>query len=84
MKRRIPPATRRLGRPSIRPRAIEERICERIAWGEPLNAICRDKSMPAKSTVFRWLAQDAKRAAQFAMIKRAMIAEGLIDSVQKK
>lgn len=30
-------------------------ICERIAAGESLRAICGDEGMPAKSSVLRWL-----------------------------
>jgi hypothetical protein len=47
---------RRRGRPPIY--ALEPvfaQICERIAHGESLAAICRDPSMPAESTVYRWL-----------------------------
>lgn len=32
-------------------------ICDRIASGEALIGICRDKDMPDKATVFRWLAK---------------------------
>ena len=30
-------------------------VCDRIAFGESLNSICRDETMPDKSTVIRWL-----------------------------
>ena len=33
-------------------------VCERIANGESLGKICRDKDMPDKSSVTRWLAAD--------------------------
>ena len=78
----MPARKRRPGRPSIRTRAIEERICERIALGESLSSVCRDSAMPAKSTVFRWLANDAVRARQFAIINRAILAEGLMPSAK--
>lgn len=35
-----------------------DRICERIADGESLRAICKDDDMPNASTVCRWLAAD--------------------------
>ena len=38
--------------------------------------------MPAKSMVFRWLANDAVRARQFAIINRAILAEGLMPSAK--
>ncbi len=49
------------GRPSIFSPEIANRICERIASGETLRQVCSDPSMPAKTTVLRWLAQ-AQRA----------------------
>ena len=44
-------------------KAVFDRICERIAAGEYLASICRDPSMPAESTVYRWLKEscDAER-----------------------
>ena len=35
--------------------AIADEICTRIAEGEPLRQICRDKRMPAWRTVYAWL-----------------------------
>lgn len=69
---------RRPGRPTIRNRAIENKICECIASGKTLRLICKDNAMPARSTVYRWLAKDAVRAKCVEIIKREMIAEGLI------
>lgn len=34
---------------------IADKICERIATGEPLRAICRDEGMPSKSQVYNWM-----------------------------
>lgn len=44
------------GRPSAYTDAIADAICERIATGESLTAICADDGMPHQATVFRWLA----------------------------
>ena len=33
---------------------MAERICERIAEGEPLTRICKDRQMPAYRTVLGW------------------------------
>ena len=41
-------------------------ICERIALGESLRAICRDEGMPDQSTVHRWLSQDEEFASKCA------------------
>lgn len=51
-----PVSNRRRGRPPLyAKRPVFDRICERIACGESLAAICRDPSMPGESTVYRWL-----------------------------
>lgn len=43
-----------------------DRICERIAEGESLIAICKTKDYPVKRTVLRWVAKDETLAAQYA------------------
>ena len=48
---------RPVGRPSSYTDDIAERICERLAQGEPLARICDDDDMPAFRTVFRWEAE---------------------------
>ncbi len=47
-----------MGRPSIQTPELCASICERIALGESLRAICRDEGMPDQLTVHRWLSQD--------------------------
>ncbi len=37
------------GRPSLYTEALAAKICRRLADGEPLRAICRDKEMPDKA-----------------------------------
>ena len=46
--------------------ALIASICERIAKGESLRAICSSEGMPPISTVCLWLSQDAKFAEQYA------------------
>lgn len=46
-------------------------ICERIADGESLRAICRDEGMPTASNVFRWVNADAAVAEQYARAREA-------------
>ncbi len=41
-------------------------ICQRIADGESLRAICKDKHMPSTTTVMEWLAKDSSLAEQYA------------------
>lgn len=42
------------GRPTIYTDKLAARICERLAAGETLRAICRDDDMPAEATVRGW------------------------------
>jgi hypothetical protein len=53
------------GRPSIFSQELADTICERLADGESLRRICEDETMPAKSTVFRWLAADKSFQDQY-------------------
>lgn len=45
------------GRPTICTKEITEKICERIAAGESLNAICKEPDMPSKSSALLWVVQ---------------------------
>ena len=54
-------------------------ICERIATGERLIAVCRRKGMPSAPTFWRWLSEDPAFARKYdlALTMRAHIfAEG--------
>ena len=70
----------RRGRPSRHTNALAAELCRRLAEGETLRAVCRDASMPDKSTVLRWLADDSKAAFrdQYARA-REMQADALFD-----
>lgn len=37
---------------------IADEICERLAEGESLNAICADEHMPSRKTVYNWLDEE--------------------------
>ncbi len=43
------------GRPSKYTKKLTEKICERIALGESMRAICDDADMPSRRSVLRWL-----------------------------
>lgn len=45
-----------MGRPSLYSPELVQTICDRLALGEPLAAICRDEGMPHPSTVRDWAA----------------------------
>jgi hypothetical protein len=59
---------------------IADLICERIADGESLRAICGDPEMPGKATVFRWLAENATFRDQYARAREAQ-ADGEVDEI---
>lgn len=63
----------KVGRPSDYSQELVEIICTRIADGESLRAICRDEGIPAKGTVFRWIAQikEFKDQYEAAMAQRS-------------
>lgn len=48
------------GRPSTYTPEIAALICERLATGESLRAICRDDGMPPESTVRGWVLDDVQ------------------------
>lgn len=69
-----------MGRPSSYTQEMGDRICDRLAEGESLRAICRDDAMPAMSTVFKWLAQNADFAEQYARAREEQ-ADALADEI---
>lgn len=60
--------------------AIADTICEEIADGRSLRSICKDEGMPAKSTVFKWLAAVTAFADQYARAREAQ-ADSLADDI---
>lgn len=62
------------------PPEIRVVICERIANGESLRAICAGDGMPDKSTVFAWLASDEAFSDQYARA-RALQAEHMAEEI---
>jgi hypothetical protein len=66
---------------SVFPQKVADAICERIAEGEPLRAICREDGMPAWRTIYAWLDEHPEFAARFARAREvgfdAIAAEAL-------
>jgi hypothetical protein len=60
-----------MGRPSSFNQAIADALCERLASGLSLREICRNKGMPHKATVFRWLAHNSEFSDQYARAREA-------------
>lgn len=54
------------GRPSLFTPELAEQICERLADGESLRAICRDEQMPNERTVRRWALDNEEFSPQYA------------------
>lgn len=70
------------GRPTDYNETVATIICERIADGESLRAICRDPSLPDRSTVFRWLANEENEGFrdQYARAREAQ-ADALFEDI---
>lgn len=59
-----------MGRPSDYTDEIAEKICNRLADGESLRAICRDEGMPDRTTVRRWLIAQPTFRLQYAQARQ--------------
>lgn len=61
---------------------IAAEICERLANGEPLRAICRDDHMPSWQRFYEWVASDDEFAGRIARARELgydAIAEDALD-----
>lgn len=68
------------GRPSKFTKVLADAICARLADGETLRAICRDKDMPPESTVRTWALDNKDFYAQYARA-REIGYQGLADEL---
>ncbi len=68
------------GRPSSYTEELACAICERIADGESLKAICSDEGMPHRATVFRWLGSNESFRDMYAHAREEQ-AETLADEI---
>lgn len=69
----------KLGRPTIFSEEIADEICERMVEGEDLVRICRDDHLPARSTIYKWMAENSVFRTRIACAR-----EGLADFVASK
>lgn len=60
---------------------IADKICERLADGESLNAICKDAGYPAESTVRLWAINDVQGFAANYTRARELQAHKLFDEI---
>jgi hypothetical protein len=58
-----------MARPSIYTEEIAEQIFHRLVEGESLRSICRDESMPGKTTFFDWVDQNESFRTKYARAK---------------
>lgn len=68
------------GRPPVYGEETRATICERIANGESLTAICKDDGFPAKNEVLKWLFNEPEFATQYAHAREAQ-AEHYLDEI---
>jgi len=61
-----------VGRPSDFTQELADLICQTMAEGNSLRAVCREKGMPAVSTVCRWLAEKPAFQEQYARARESM------------
>ena len=72
------------GRPTIFTEILAAKICQRIADGESIRAICSDPNMPSTTAIFRWIANgkyDGFRQLYEAsmQIRLETLGDGLIE-----
>lgn len=71
------------GRPCTYSHAVAEKICERLAGGESLNAICTGSGYPPSTTVRQWVVDDrhgfAARYARARDIGLDFLADEIIE-----
>ena len=76
------PQKRPIGRPSLFNTELGDAICNRIADGENLRAICDEADMPDKATVFRWLLAEQYKDFRNQYIRaREAQADSLVDDI---
>ena len=72
---------RKRGRPSTYSVEIADAIWERLLYGESLRQICRDETMPGRTTVFQWLKKHPDFARMYADARWAGIDWLLDDTI---
>lgn len=59
------------GRPTKKTKELTDQILYRISQGESLRSICRDVSMPNRSTIIDWRSNDPDFSNQYAQAREA-------------
>lgn len=73
-----------MGRPTDYTDEIANAICQRVADGESLRAICRDSDFPSRSAVHAWLLKDehanfADHYAQAQLLRQELMFDEVTD-----
>jgi hypothetical protein len=63
-------AAKKMGRPSMYSDALATEICRRLAEGESLRNICREKGMPEWPTVRTWLREKSDFLTRYAQARK--------------
>jgi hypothetical protein len=71
------------GRPSQYSDEIVDAICNQLAVGKSLRAICADDGMPNRATVSRWLARYEEFRDLYGFVREEQVAS-LLDEVIEK
>jgi hypothetical protein len=71
---------RKRGRPSNYSAEIASTICDRLAEGKSLRAICADAGMPDKATVFRWIGRHKEFRDRYAWAREAQ-ADDILEEI---
>jgi hypothetical protein len=64
---------KKIGRPSSYSEEMADKICERLANGEPLIHICDEEGFPSAVTVFRWLGKHEEFRNKYARARESGI-----------
>ena len=70
-----------MGRPSSYTLQLVDEICAKLAEGNSMRSVCREKDMPSMATVFRWLREKPEFQEQYARAKEES-ADALFDEIQ--
>lgn len=68
--------------PAAEKAVMFDEICDRLAGGESLRAICSDPHMPDLVTVYRWIRADEELRQRYARAREEQ-ADTLFDQIQQ-
>lgn len=68
------------GRPTKFSKSLADTICTAVMEGYSIRHICRDEKMPARSSVYKWLAENTEFSDQYAKAA-AVRADELFDEM---